>query len=362
MQASTVIHAAIYARVSSERQSREGTIQSQIAALKTRAKDDGILLEPDNEFIDDGFSGSTLARPSLDRLRDHAAAGKVDRLYVLAPDRLARRYAYQVLLIDELQNCDVEIVFLNRHIGQGPEDDLLLQVQGVVAEYERAKILERSRRGKQHAAKRGSVSVLTKAPYGFRYIARNLAGGDARLNVEFEKARVVRDMFHWVAIERLSLSGVARRLKSQGILSPKGNNYWERGTVYGILRNPCYKGLAAYGKRQTVARQPRLRPLRNKSEQPRRAASWKRMPAEQWITIPVPAIVDPAVFDAVQEQLSENRKLHRRACANARYLLQGLVMCKCCGFAMCGARNGTRMYYRTICKNMPGKLSARSND
>jgi site-specific DNA recombinase len=152
----SMIGVAIYARVSSERQCRDGTINSQLEALRARVSEDHAALDPELSFIDDGYSGSTLVRPGLDRLRDQAAAGAFGRLYVHSPDRLARRYAYQVLLIDELHNCGVEVVFLNRQLSQGPEDDLLLQVQGVVAEYERAKILERSRRGKQHAARQAA--------------------------------------------------------------------------------------------------------------------------------------------------------------------------------------------------------------
>ena len=163
---SNCLRAAFYARVSSEQQARAGTVASQMEALQQRIAQDELSLDEELCFIDDGYSGSTLIRPALERLRDQAAAGAFDRLYVHSPDRLARRYAYQVLLVDELQSCGAEIVFLNRPLGQGPEEDLLLQVQGVVAEYERAKILERSRRGRLHAARRGSVSVLANAPYG----------------------------------------------------------------------------------------------------------------------------------------------------------------------------------------------------
>ena len=156
--------AAIYARVSSDRQAQDGTIDSQVQALRDRVAQDGLPLEEGMCFLDDGYTGSTLVRPALERLRDQAASGALDRLYVHSPDRLARRYAYQVLLVDEFQQAGVELVFLNRPLGQGAEDDLLLQVQGVVAEYERAKILERSRRGKLHAAAQGRVSVLSNAP------------------------------------------------------------------------------------------------------------------------------------------------------------------------------------------------------
>ena len=141
---------ALYARVSSDQQAEAHTIGSQVAALRARVAEDGLVVPAEREFLDDGFSGATLVRPGLERLRDLAAEGVIDRVYVHSPDRLARKYAYQALLLDEFQAVGVQVVFLNRALGQSPEDELLLQVQGVMAEYERAKILERSRRGKRH--------------------------------------------------------------------------------------------------------------------------------------------------------------------------------------------------------------------
>src|ERR1700741_2083104 len=176
------LRVALYARVSSEQQTEQRTIASQVTALEAKIIEDGLYLEPDHRFIDEGYSGATLVRPALERLRDRVAAGAVDRVYVHSPDRLARRYAYQVLLIDEFRRLGVEIIFLNRPIGLSPEDDLLLQVQGMVAEYERAKILERSRRGKRHAARQGAVSVLSGAPYGYRYVGKR-DGGVARYEI-----------------------------------------------------------------------------------------------------------------------------------------------------------------------------------
>ena len=154
------LRAAIYARVSSKQQTEAKTIASQIEALKARVLSDGLRLETELSFIDEGFSGGTLLRPALERLRDQAAAGTFDRIYVHSPDRLSRSYPYQVLLVEELQRHGVEIAFLNHDIGRSPEENLLLQVQGMMVEYERAKILERSRRGKRYAAKAGVVNVL----------------------------------------------------------------------------------------------------------------------------------------------------------------------------------------------------------
>ena len=173
-------HPAIYARVSSEQQATTHTIASQVAALQERVATDGLALSEMMQFLDEGYSGGTLVRPALERLRDLVAAGAVDRLYVHSPDRLARKYAYQVLLVEEFQRMGVEVIFLNRALGRSPEDDLLLQVQGMMAEYERAKIVERHRRGKLHAARAGAVNVLSGAPYGYRYVPKYAGGGQAR--------------------------------------------------------------------------------------------------------------------------------------------------------------------------------------
>src|SRR2546422_5238563 len=171
---------AMYARVSSDQPAEAQTIASQVAALRERVAAEGFVLPEAMQFLDEGYSGATLVRPALERLRDVIAAGAIDRLYVHSPDRLARKYAYQVLLVDEFQRMGVEVVFLNRELGRSPEDDLLLQVQGMMAEYERAKIIERHRRGKIHAARVGSVNVLSGAPYCYRYVSKHDSGGQAR--------------------------------------------------------------------------------------------------------------------------------------------------------------------------------------
>ena len=327
---------AIYARVSSEQQANAHTIASQLAALRQRVAADGFRLLEDREFIDEGYSGASLVRPALERLRDQAAEGGLDRLYVHSPDRLARKYAYQVLLIDELQHAGVEVVFLNRELGRSPEDDLLLQVQGMVAEYERAKILERSRRGKRHAARSGSVSVLSNAPYGYRYISKHDGGGQARFEVILEEARVVRQVFEWVGRERLTIGEVRRRLGEAGERTRSGKTTWDRATVWGILKNPAYMGTAAFGKTRTGEMRPRLRAQRGGSLQPKRAYSYYDAPGQEWIGIPVPALVPEALFEAAAEQLGDNKLRAREGQRGARYLLQGLVCCALCGYAYYG--------------------------
>ncbi len=330
------IQAAIYARVSTEQQTETNTIQSQLAALKQRVAADGLVLSEELQFIDSGYSGATLVRPGLERLRDVAVAGGVDRLYVHSPDRLARKYAYQVLLIDELYRSGVEVIFLNRELRQSPEDDLLLQVQGMVAEYERAKIMERSRRGKRHAAQSGSVSVLSCAPYGYRYISKESGGGQAHFELVVEQATVVQQIFDWVGKERATIGEVCRRLNEAGFLTQTGKTVWDRATVWGMLKNPAYKGTAAFGKTQVKCRRPRLRPIRGAAPQPKRDYSTSSVDTSEWILVPVPAIVDENLFAAVQQQLQENQRRSRIGQRGARYLLQGLVTCKLCGYAYYG--------------------------
>jgi site-specific DNA recombinase len=351
------IQSAFYARVSSDQQAQAQTIQSQIAVLRARVQSDDAVLGAEHEFIDEGYSGSTLIRPALERLRDVVAVGGVDRLYVHSPDRLARKYAYQVVLVDELQRAGVEVVFLNHELGCSPEDDLLLQVQGIIAEYERAKILERSRRGKRHKAQTGVVNVLSGAPYGYRYITLAEGGGQARYEICEEQAQVVRQIFTWVGRQRLSIGEVCRRLRKQGMSTCKGKTWWDRASVWGMLKNPAYKGQAGFGKTRACAWHPPLRAQRGQPLQPRRARSSDGVPASDWLMISVPAIVSEDLFAAVQAQLEENRRRARTGRRGVRYLLQGLLVCACCGYAYYGkalsprARKGhprEYAYYRCI--------------
>ena len=351
------VRVALYARVSSQQQADAHTIASQLEALKARIRSDGLQLEEELCFVDDGYSGSTLFRPALERLRDQAAACSFDRLYVHSPDRFARAYAYQVLLVEELQRHGVALVFLNRDIGQSPEDNLLLQMQGMMAEYERAKIMERSRRGKRHAAQAGLHSVLSAAPYGYRYLSKYAGGGQARYEIDEAQADVVRQIFTWVGLERCSIGDVCRRLQQRGIPSPRGKAYWDRTTVWGILKNTAYIGKAQFGKTRVGPMRPRLRAQRGRALQPRQAHSTYDTAAEERVAIAVPAIVEEALFAAVAEQLAENRCRQRQQQRGAKYLLQGLVVCSQCRYAYYGkplsrsARKGrTRdyAYYRCV--------------
>ena len=338
---------AIYARVSSDQQAERQTIDSQLAELKARALQDGYQVSEDMLFIDNGHSGASLIRPALERLRDLVAWAALDIVYLHAPDRLARSYAHQVLLIEEFARAGTQAIFLNRPIGDTPEDSLLLQLQGMFAEYERAKVLERSRRGKRHRAQAGAVSVLSRAPFGYRYVTREAGGGAARYEIDEDAARIVRQIFTWVAYERLTLAGVCRRLLSQGIPSPAGHRHWSRAMIHTMLLNPAYAGQAIYGRRQCVAWQPPLHPPRGHGGLPRRPYRQVPAPADRYISIAVPAIVDEDLFASAAERLEENRRRNRERLTGVQYLLRGLLVCQTCGYGFTGHHHrGQWRYYR----------------
>lgn len=319
----TTIRVAIYARVSSDRQAQEQTIDSQVTALRDRVAQDGHTLDDAMCFLDDGISGSTLRRPALERLRDVAYVGGFQKLYVHSPDRLARNYAYQVVVVEELIKHGVMIEFLNRPSGVSPEEDLLLQMQGMFAEYERAKIMERCRRGKKHAANRGSVNVLGQAPYGYRYMSKGEGGGVAAYQIDEQQAAVVKQVFEWVGRDRISMGEVTRRLRAKAIATAKGAAQWNRSTVWKMLKNPAYQGSATFGKTRVGVRRPQVKTYRGQSSTPRRNSSIYETDPNDQIVIPVPAIVSQELFATVQEHLNDNRLQSRERKDGARHLLQG---------------------------------------
>ena len=215
--------AAIYARVSSERQRQEQTIQSQTVALRELAEQRELLVPEEFIFEDDGFSGASLHRPALERLRDRAFDGCFEIVLCHAPDRLARRYAYQVLLLDELARGGIEVAFVKEPERSGsPEDELLRQFQGMIAEYERAQIAERCRRGKLHRARAGAVSVLSNAPYGYRYVKKT-EHAEAFFEIDELEAPIVRDIFARYVEQHESITQIARSLTEQGVPTRTGN-------------------------------------------------------------------------------------------------------------------------------------------
>jgi site-specific DNA recombinase len=344
---------AVYARVSSQHQAEEATIQSQVAALEHRVSSDGGHLEAEMRFLDEGYSGATLRRPALERLRDLIHAGGVERLYVHSPDRLARNFLKQAVLLDEFARQQVEVVFLNCPRTEAtPESNLLLQMQGMIAEYEREKILERTRRGRRFSARQGRVSVLGHAPCGYRYVNKHDGQGEARYDLVLEEARLVRDMFRWVGLEGLSLAAVVRRLAEQRVPTRTGLPRWDAATVRGILLNPAYYGVAHWGKTRLEDRPASYRPSRGQPEVPRRNKVARATAIDEQECIAVPALISKDLFDAVGQRLAENRRRQRERRSGATYLLSGLLVCTHCGSAYCARRSrrktGHYVYYRCL--------------
>lgn len=342
--------AAIYARVSSDRQKENHTIASQTAALKEYAEGNGYNVPPEWVFEDEGYSGAVLLRPGLEALRDLAAEGQIASALVYSPDRLSRKYAYQVLLAEELSRCGVELVFLKAPAGATAEDQLLVQFQGMIAEYERAQIAERCRRGKRHKAQQGAVNVLSGAPYGYRYVRKSDTSA-AYYEVLEAEAKVVRLVFETYTQQGVSINAIARLLNERQIPTRTAKTRWERSTVWGMLRNPAYQGKACYGKTELRPRQRVTRPLRQRQGLPSRDSASHERPRADWIEVPVPPLVSEEVFALAQEQLEQN-KHHAPRRTIEPTLLQGMLVCQQCGYAL--YRTSTRTakhklyYYRCL--------------
>src|SRR6266404_2149661 len=315
--------AAIYARVSSDRQKENHTIASQTATLIQHAETQGYAVPSEWVFQDEGYSGASLVRPGLEALRDLVAQGHIEAVLVHSPDRLSRKYAYQILLAEEFNRQGVELVFLKAPSGATPEDQLVVQFQGMIAEYERAQIIERSRRGKRHRAQQGTINVLSGAPYGYRYVKKS-DSATAYYEVIEAEADVVRLVFDTYTKEGLSINAIARLLNDRRIPTRTGSSRWERSTVWGMLRNPAYQGKACFGKTERAARKKITRPLRQRGGHSNRCGAHRERPRPEWIEIAVPALVSEATFALAQEQL-ENNKRHSPRRTVAPSLLQGML-------------------------------------
>ena len=324
------MRAAIYARVSTERQEREQTVASQVSALASWVRARDYALADEHVYVDEGASGARLDRPALDRLRDAAAEGEFEVLAVLAPDRLARKYAYQVVLLEELRRAGCAVVFLQRPISDDPDDQLLLQIQGAVAEYERAVLYERFRRGKLQKARAGQY-LGSNPPYGYRYVPKR-DGVPGHLVVDPGEAELVRQLYRWLVDERLTSRQLVKRLNASAWRPRSGRRFWSVCVVHGILSRPVYVGTAYANRTVTLPADGPAPGAGLPGGPPRR----RRRPPEEWIPVPVPALVDQATFDAAQAQLARNAALSYRHNTTHPYLLRCLLTCGASGRGMTG--------------------------
>jgi site-specific DNA recombinase len=321
---------AIYARVSTDRQERDQTIASQLTALRAWAQVQGHELLPEHVFLDEGYSGSRLDRPGLDRLRDAAREGAFELVAVWSPDRLARKYAYQVLLLEEFRRLGCEFVFLQHPLSDNPHDQLLLQIQGAIAEYERAVISERFRRGKLQKARAGHY-LGGKAPYGYRYIPKR-EGCPGYLVIEETEATLVRTLYRWLIEEQMTIRQILKRLNATSWHPRCGSRPWSTSAVHHLLAESVYRGVAYVNRyRYLPPKKPRM-PYQPRTENTCRHTR----PREEWIAVSVPALIDQATYDRAQVQLARNARLSFRHNTKYSYLLRCLLSCGLCGLAMFG--------------------------
>ena len=329
---------ALYARVSTEKQEQQQTIKSQVAAIEEFARENGHVIV--DRYTDDGWSGTVLARPELDRLRDDAPKKLFEAVLIHSPDRLARKYAYQELLLDEMKRAGVQVIFLNRPIGETPEDNMLQGIQGVVAEYEKTKIAERFRRGKLHKARQGSI-VGHMAPYGYKYTKKQ-NDKPGRYIVNRKEATLVRFIFKEFTEKQLSLGRLIKLMHEKKIYPPRGAQFWQRSSLNRILRNETYIGTTYYNKGFSVE------PARLASEKKYRRiqkSSRRYRPKQEWIGIPVPPILSRRLFEQAQEQLRRNVQFSPRR-TKYQYLLRGLTRCGLCGSIYAGTPTHGKTHYR----------------
>jgi site-specific DNA recombinase len=342
--------AAIYARVSTDRQKDQETIVSQRTALLDYAQAHQYSVPAEWRFEDEGYSGSTLVRPALERLRDLVAEGAIEKVLVYGPDRLSRNYAYQVLLLEEFARHGTEVVFLKSPPADTPEERLLVQFQGMIAEYERAQIAERTRRGKRCRAKAGVINVLSKAPYGYRYV-RKTEATQAYYEVVESEAEIVRKIFRLYTVEHRSIRAIVATLNAENIPTRSGKKPWVHSTLWHMLNNPAYEGRACYGKTEPgppSQRSNRIRRLRGTNA--KLGPVHRKRPPQEWIAIAVPPLVSPDTFALAAERLKLNKELAARRTKRPS-ILQGLLICAQCGYALCRVSAGVRQryhYYRCL--------------
>lgn len=316
---------ALYARVSTKTQEKKQTIDSQVVALREFACTRGDTVAEESIFLDDGVSGATLARRGLDRLRDAAEAGQFDAVVAHSPDRLSRKYAYLILILEEFERLGVPILFLEQPPGDDPHTILLTQIQGAVAEYERAKLAERYRRGKLHCAKQGEV--FWKAPFGYRRIPRR-DGTPAHLVIDTDQAAVVRSIFQSHVNDNVSIRQITKNLTRLGVVPPRGGRVWGESTVHKILHSETYTGTLYYNRSQLVALSPAEMAQTRTSSGVRRVSRAK----EDWIALSIPAIIERALFERSQARHESNTQFSPRRLKEERWLLRRLLRCRGCGY------------------------------
>ncbi|MES2436989.1 MAG: recombinase family protein [Patescibacteria group bacterium] len=337
---------AVYGRVSTSNQENEGTIETQLSAVNQFAKNNGYTIV--QQYIDNGWSGDSLARPELDKLREDAKSKIWDAVLIYDPDRLARRYSYQELVMDELKEKGIPVLFVTVPQAKNDEDRIMYGMRGLFSQYERMKIAERFRLGKVRKAKNNHV-IASEAPYGYTFVKRNGKPGDTGFyqgyyEINEREAQIVNCMFSWVGDEGLTLRGVVQRLQKLCIPPRKSKRgVWSTSTLSTLFRNKTYIGEAHYGASYAIVP---LNPLKKDGYRKIKKTSRKSKPENEWIKITTPKIVEEELFNRVGLRLRSNFEASVRNTKN-EYLLSHRIWCPCgCRRAGEGPQKGKHLYYR----------------
>jgi site-specific DNA recombinase len=327
------LRVALYSRVSTEEQREGQTIESQIKELECFANDKGWTIV--DIYKDEGWSGTILARPELDRLRDDGSKGKFNAVLINDVDRLARDVTHLGVIKRDLEQHGVRVIFKKLPNDQSPTQNLLVNILGSFAEFERELIADRTRRGRRHKVETRQQFLGSTPPYGFRYIPKSKSpSSEGLLEIQIDEAAVVRTMYRWVDKEGLSARKVRDRLNLEGLRPRKNGAVWQKSSVLRILRNEAYSGVWYYNKHQLCEpRQPR------RDERYRKPRSSSRLrPTSDWIPVKLPdnfRIIDPSQWRRVQEQMTRNMAFSPRN-SKHHYLLVGLVRCGGCSATYVG--------------------------
>jgi site-specific DNA recombinase len=313
--------AALYARVSGDLQAKEGTIESQVLALKKQIAAAGHALV--KEYIDNGFSGPRFDRPALNEMRKDVKTDLFDVIYFHDADRIAREVTIQTIIIEEILKHRKQLIINGKDYVKNPENKFTLTVLGAVAELERAKIIERVTRGKQLRLSQGQLLGCGVHTFGYDYI-RKSPTSRPQMIINEREAEIVRYVFETYASEQIGLDRIAKRLEEMGAVTKTGKKLWRRSFLKTMLRNETYLGVKYFNTMRTIREY--ANPIYDIKHSTKKNVKRGR---EDWIGVEVPAIISRELFERVQQRRADNRKRYRNP--KVTQLLSGLVRCGCCG-------------------------------
>jgi site-specific DNA recombinase len=328
---------AFYGRVSGIEQASNNSIPTQREACHQRAREKGATEVMD--FIDAGVPGDLdwTDRPALTQLLDLVEKDALHGVVIYDPDRLARDLGVQLAVTDIIMKHHVQLEFTTQQYDASPEGMLFYQLRGAISQFERAKIKERTNRGRKKLLRDG-IPANNPQPYGLTYHRDTNTWSFVP-----EHAEVVRQIFRW-AKDGKGPSWITRQLNEQGVPSPRGGQRWWQHVIQRILANRTYTG-SLYIHRYNLEGQ-----RKNRFLPPERRAKITERPQADWIEVKVPVIIDPELWDGAQETLGKNRaRWSGGESPHNIYLASRIMCCGLCGSAMTAVstprKNGTHQYY-----------------